>query len=118
MIERLAWIALAAVHMLPALAFFRPTMLTRLYRLEPDNPLFLLMRHRAALFCAVFASCLLAAVNAGARPAATVVVSISMLSFLALYWQADSPKPLAKIARVDLLGLPALFYASWMAWAS
>lgn len=115
MIERIAWIILALVHIMPALAFFRPAMLTQLYRLQPDNPLFLLMQHRAALFVVIFVACIWAAFDPKSRQLASIAVAISMLSFLWLYWQAGSPKALRKIAQVDFIGLPALAYATWSA---
>lgn len=118
MIERLAWIALAVVHLMPALAFFRPSLLTQLYRLQPDNPLFLLMQHRAALFVVILVASLWAAFDPKSRQLASVAVAISMVSFLWLYWQAGSPAPLRKIAMVDLIGLPVLLYVSWKAFAS
>lgn len=48
-------------------------------------------------------------------PLAVLVVGISMVSFLLLYWQAGSPAPLRKIAQVDLLGLPVLAGVAWLA---
>lgn len=116
MIERIAWLILAAVHLMPALAFFRPALLTQLYRLQADNPLFLLMRHRAALFLAVLVVSIWSAFDPAPRRLAFVAAGISMMSFLALYWQAGSPKALRKIAKVDLIGLPALLYAGWGAY--
>jgi hypothetical protein len=116
-LEPLAWIVLAAVHAMPALAFFQPSLLTKLYRLQPDNPLFLLMHHRAALFLGIFTACIWAMFDPKPRQLATVAVAISMLSFLALYWRRGSPKALKKIAQVDLVGLPALVYVGWMAFS-
>lgn len=113
MIETICWWALAAVHAMPALAFFRPATLSALYRLESGNPLFLLMHHRAAFFVAVFALCIWSAFDPAPRPAALLVTGISMLSFLLLYFAKGSPKPLKAIARVDLIGLPFLIYAAW-----
>ena len=98
---------------MPALAFFQPALLTKLYKLAPDNPVFLLMHHRAALFVCIFVASIWAAFHPNSRQLATIVVAISMVSFLLLYWRAGSPKALAKIARVDLIGLPALAYVGW-----
>jgi len=113
MLQPIAWVLLALVHLMPALAFFRPATLTTLYRIQPDNPLFLLMHHRAALFFAVFAACLWAAWRPEARQLAGIVAAISMLGFLFLYWRAGSPAPLRTIALVDLAGLPVLAFALW-----
>lgn len=113
MLQPIAWIVLALVHLMPALAFFRPATLTALYGIQPDNPLFLLMHHRAALFLAVFVACLWAAWRPEARQVAGIATAISMLGFLWLYWRAGAPAPLRTIARVDLIGLPFLAFALW-----
>lgn len=113
MLQLIAWIVLALVHLMPALAFFRPATLTALYGIRADDPLFLLMHHRAALFLAVFVACLWAAWRPEARQLAGIVTAISMLGFLLLYWRAGSPTPLRTIATVDLIGLPFLAFALW-----
>ena len=117
MLQLICWLALAAVHAMPALAFFRPATITTMYSLQSDNPLFLLMHHRAAFFVAVFAFCLWAAFDTYPRRAAVVLVAISMLSFLWLYFSNGAPKPLKTIATVDLVGLPFLAYVAWKAFA-
>lgn len=115
MLQLIFWLILAAIHALPALALFRPASLTTLYGIQPDNPLFLLMQHRAALFFAVFIACIFAAFIPESRRLAVLIVGISMVSFLALYWMAGSPTPFRTIALVDLAGLPFLAGVAWMA---
>jgi len=115
MLQPILWFVLAAIHAMPALAFFRPATLTALYGIAPDNPLFVLMQHRAALFLAVFAACVFAAFVPEGRRLAVIVVGISLISFLALFWMAGSPPPLKRIALVDLAGLPVLAGVAWMA---
>ena len=115
MMQPILWLILAAIHAMPALAFFRPATLTTLYGLRPDNPLFLLMQHRAGLFLAVFVACIWAAFVPEGRRLAVLVVGISMVSFLVLWWQAGSPAPLRRIALVDFAGLPALAGVAWLA---
>jgi hypothetical protein len=115
MLELIAWLMLALVHVMPALAFFIPSLLTKLYRLEPGNALFLLMNHRAALFLAILVICLWSAFDAAPRRLASVAVAISMVSFLGLYWLQGAPPMLRQIAVVDLIGLPALSYVIWRA---
>jgi hypothetical protein len=115
MLQSVLWLILAAIHAMPALAFFRPATLTTLYGIAADNPLFLLMQHRAALFLAVFAACLWAAFVPEGRKLAVIVVGISLLSFLALYWMAGSPAPLKRIAIADLVGVPVLAGVAWLA---
>jgi hypothetical protein len=117
MLQLISWLVLALVHVTPAIAFFNPAILTRLYGIVGDNPLFLLMQHRAALFLAVFAACLWAAFDPAPRKLATLVVAISMISFLILYWRDGSPTALRTIARADMIGLPFLAIAAWKAFS-
>jgi hypothetical protein len=117
LIERIAWIALALVHLTPALALFHPALLFRLYRLDPGNALFVLMQHRAALFAVIVVICVWSALDPAPRRLASIAVAISMLSFLTLYWLQGSPTALRQIAFVDMVGLPALAYVAWRAFA-
>lgn len=117
MIERAAWALLALVHVTPALALFAPSLLTRLYGVQSGESLFLLMHHRAALFLAVFVICIWCAIDPTPRKLSVIVVAISMLSFLALYFANGSPPALKQIAIADLIGLPALAYVAWKAFS-
>ena len=60
-------------------------------------------------------ACVWAAFVPEGRKLAVLVVGISMLSFLALYFLAGSPEPLKRIAIVDLAGLPVLAGVAWFA---
>jgi FtsH-binding integral membrane protein len=115
MIERIAWVVLALVHVTPALALFAPSLLTRLYGVQGGDTLFLLMHHRAALFLAVFVACIWCAIDPTPRKMGVVVVTVSMVSFLALYFTNGSPPALKQIAIADLIGLPALAFVAWKA---
>lgn len=115
MIERVAWIVLALVHVTPALALFVPSLLTRLYGVEAGNPVYVLMHHRAALFLAVVVICIWCAMDPTPRKLSVVAVAISMVSFLMLYLMNGSPAGLRQIAIADLIGLPALAYVGWKA---
>lgn len=115
MIERLAWGILALVHVTPALALFAPSLLTRLYGVNSGDPLFLLMHHRAALFLTVVVACIWCAIDPTPRRLGAVLVTISMVSFLILYFTNGSPVALKQIAIADLIGLPALAYVAWKA---
>ncbi len=117
MMLKIAWLILAAIHALPALAFFRPAMIGRLYQVSNDNPLFLLLQHRAALFFMVFLMCAWAAFDPGSQRLASAGVGISMLSFLFLFWKAGSPPALKTIAVADLFGIPVLAFVAWQAFA-
>lgn len=114
----ICWLLLALVHLTPAVALFRPSLLTELYGVTAQSPLFLLMQHRAALFAAVLLICVWCAFDAGPRRLGAVVVGFSMLSFLWLWWQAGQPAPLRRIAVVDLVGLVPLAVVAWAAFRS
>lgn len=118
MLQKIFWLILAAIHALPALALFRPATLTTLYGLQADNPLFLSMQHRAGLFFAVFVACIWATFDPDSRRLATIVVGISMLSFLLLWFVGGTPDALRRIALVDLAGLPVLALVAWSAFRS
>lgn len=100
---------------MPALAFFRPSLLGRLYSVEQRTSLFLLLHHRAALFVIILILCIWAIAVPDVRRLASLCVGVSMMSFLILYWQAGSPPTLKTIAFVDAIALPALAFATWSA---
>lgn len=118
MLQKLFWMVLAAIHLLPAMAFFRPEMIGRLYGVERGSPAFLLLHHRAALFLAILVLCLWAAFDPASRRVASIGVGVSMISFLILYSLAGSPAPLRNIALADLAGLPFLAFVTWKAFAA
>jgi amino acid permease len=113
--QLISWLLLACIHITPALALVRPQLLTSLYRLPADSPLFLLMQHRAALFFGIVVICIWRAFDPASRRMGTVIVAISMISFLLLYWQAGSPIALKRIALVDIVGLGLLAYVACLA---
>ncbi|MFM2410563.1 MAG: hypothetical protein RL481_1391, partial [Pseudomonadota bacterium] len=109
---------LAAIHAFPALALFRPAMIGKLYGVASDNPLFLLLHHRAALFLVIFLLAVWAAFDPGSRRVASVGVGISMVSFLILFYSAGSPPALKTIATADLVGIPFLIFVLWKAFTA
>lgn len=115
MIAVICWGVLCLIHLLPAMALFRPSMITTLYGVPSGSSEFLLLQHRAALFLGVLVICVWAAMRPEVRQLASVAVAISMLSFLWLYFAAGQPLVLRQIAVVDLLGLPFLAMAAWLA---
>jgi hypothetical protein len=115
-IDRLAWAGLVLVHAPPALALFRPALVTRLYGVAPGDANFLLLHHRAALFLCVVILCIWAAADPDVRRLASVVAGVSMLSFLFLWQSAGRPAALNTIAMVDLAGLLPLAIVTWRAW--
>ena len=117
MIIKMGWLLLALIHATPALAFFRPAMLTKMYRITPDSGLFILMHHRSALFVVVVVTCLWAMFQPEVRQLATVVLGISMASFVALWWQSGAPPALRTIAVTDIVGLVILLFLGWQAFS-
>jgi hypothetical protein len=111
--EKLAWLGLVLIHLLPAIAVFRPDGLARLYggNLGAMLPL---MEHRSLLFMAVLVLCLWSALDPAPRPAALVATSISVLGYFAVYIKHGMPAgPLRTIAKVDLLALPLLAFIAF-----
>jgi hypothetical protein len=105
MMVAVCWALLALIHVPPALALFRPALITRLYGVAPGSQTFLLLHHRAALFLVVVILCLWAMLRPEVRGLAAVAVAVSMVSFLLLWRAAGSPMALRSIALTDLIGL-------------
>ena len=112
---RLAWLLLAQIHALPAIALVRPSLLTTLYGVEPASSAYTLLWHRAALFAVVLLICCWAAFRPEVRQLAAVAVAISMVGFLVIYGVQGMPAHLRTIAIADLLGIPALAFVAWNA---
>ena len=115
---KVSWLLLAALHLVPALALFRPSLITTLYGVAPGSVAALLLQHRAGLFAVIMVACLWAAFVPGVRQLACVTVGLSMTSFLLLYWSSGSPPALRGIAIADLIGLPVLAWVAWQAFRS
>ena len=115
-IARFCWALLALAHAAPAAAFFDPSLLERLYSIESSGDLRVLLVHRGALFFAVCAACLYAAADRRGRRLASIVVGVSVLSFLYIYLKAQSPEgPLRLVALVDAAASAPLAVAAFLA---
>jgi len=118
MAERISWLVLGvAIHLPPFAAFFVPSLITQLYSVQPEDPNFALLQHRAALFGLVLVSCIWAALDRTVRKIAVVLTALSMLSFLALFLAYGRPESLTMIALMDFIGLPFLVYVAWKSFA-
>ena len=115
MFTKLCWAVLALIHVIPALALFRPALLTTLYGAQTGSATHMLLHHRAALFVGVFIACIYAIFQPGSRQLAAVVVAVSMVSFLVLFVLGGNPDKLRLVAMVDLIGIPFLAIAAWNA---
>lgn len=118
MSEPICWGLLALIHLVPAIAAIRPSLVTTLYAVGAREPAFILLQHRAFLFAVVVLVCIWAAFDPATRRLAAVAVGVSMGSFLLLYLLHGSPAPLRTIAVADAIGLPALAYVAWRAFAA
>jgi hypothetical protein len=113
MLVKGCWAMLAFIHALPAFALFKPSLLTSLYKVQADSVAYVLLHHRAAMFFGVFAACLWALLQPQSRQLATVVVGISMISFLGLFVLGGMPDSLRLIVIVDSIGIVFLAIAAW-----
>ncbi len=117
MLVRLCWLVLAAVHLPPAAATAVPSLIERLYGVEPTGDVGVLLVHRATLFLAVAAASVYAAFVRTSRPVSSIVVGVSILGFLALYFRAAAPPALRTIAVVDMVALIPLGVVMVDAWS-
>ncbi len=112
-----AWILLGLVHVTPAAVLAKPDLIGSLYGVEAAGDLGVLLIHRGALFLAIVIVCLYAAWEPSSRRAASLVVGISVVSFLVIYAFAGAPSgSLRLIALADVLALGPLVLVSWNAW--
>jgi hypothetical protein len=115
MLVKWCWAILALIHVAPALALFKPVLLTSLYGVQTGTVTYVLLHHRAALFVGVLVTCIWSLLQPESRQLGAVVVGVSMLSFLMLYVVYGMPESLRVIAVADLIGLPFLMIAGWQA---
>lgn len=118
MIERVCWFTLMLLHVPPALALACPAQLIAMYGVDPASGTFALMQHRAALFLVVVVICGWATLRPEVRSLASVTVGISMISFLTIWWAAGMPAQFKTIAVADLVGVPVLLLAAWLAFSA
>ena len=106
---RIAWTALAAIHLLPALGLVSTTLRNRLYGIDPTGDMAILLAHRALIFAAIVTASLAAAAFDAIRPATALAVSISVVGFLVVYAVGGMPTgALRQVALVDCAALPLL----------
>ena len=114
---RLAWMALAAIHLLPALSLGSDALRQRLYGMRPQGDLAVLLAHRSLIFAALVVASLTAAFVTRARFATAIPVTISVMGFLLAYSSQGAPAgPLRQIAWIDLAATPLLALVWWDAW--
>ena len=108
MLVELSWVVLSALHAAPALAFVRPSLITRFYSCAAGSDTELLLRHRGALFAVIAGLCGGSVFRPSMRAVAAPCVALAMGSFLALYVAGGAPAKLRAIAIVDAACLPFL----------
>ncbi len=89
----------------------------RLYGVEAQGNLGVLLTHRGALFLAIQIACLFGIFDPAARRALSMLVAISVIGFLIVYARAGFPgAALRSIAIVDGAALVPLAWVLWAAW--
>ena len=117
-IVRTAWFLLAVIHLAPAMVLFSPSLTERLYGISSSTDVGLLIVHRGALFLAILVAAIWAVFDPASRRIASIIVGISVLSFLLLYFRAGMPAgPIRTIALVDLVGVAPLIVVLIAAWS-
>ena len=116
-ITRLAWFALALIHLPPAAVLFAPNLAERLYFVDPTGAAGVLIVHRGALFFGLVVLALWAMLDPAFRRAASVVLAISVVGFLIVYARAAGPVgELRTIAIADAIALAPLAWVGCKAW--
>lgn len=114
---RIAWAALALVHVMPAAVAAAPRLVDRLYGVPPGGDVGVLLVHRGFLFLAVLVAAAWAIFDPAGRRLATAVVAISIIGFLFVYLRAGAPAgPLRTIAVADAAALIPLAFVTLAAW--
>ncbi|MEL6371778.1 MAG: hypothetical protein AAFY84_10015 [Pseudomonadota bacterium] len=114
---KIAWALLAVLHVMPALSAFVPGLIERLYGVSPDGEIGTLLVHRGVLFFAVLMVAVVAIFHVPSRRLASIVLMISMIGFLIVFWRAGMPTgDLRKIAITDAVGVLPLAYVCLNAW--
>jgi hypothetical protein len=116
-LTNIAWGILVLVHASPAAVVFLPGLLRNLYAVDVDGNLGVILRHRGALFLAIIVACLFALFEPGTRQVTSIIVAISLISYLLVYASAGMPEgALRTVAVVDLLALAPLALVTLEAW--
>jgi hypothetical protein len=118
MIIKICWALLSLLHVMPALALFRPALLEKMYGVRPGSELFTLLHHRAALFLVIVVISVWAMFRPEVRALASITVGISMMSFILVWWLSGASPALRTIAVADMIGLPILLFVAWQAFRS
>lgn len=112
-----AWAVLALIHASPSAVLFAPGLIGRLYGIEANGDVGVLLVHRGALFLAIVAACLFGMFEPSARRALSIVVAVSVIGFLLVYLRTGMPSgALRTIAFADLIGLVPLVWVLFAAW--
>ena len=116
--EQVSWVLLCVIQLIPAVSFFLPKLLTRLYGVDRASPLHLLLQHRAGSFFGVFLACVWCAVFSVKSQCQLVSLMViwSIMTFLFLYIRSHAPPTLRPIAIANLLGLPFALHVCYVAW--
>ena len=115
---RLAWLALGALHVLPATVLFAPALAERLYGVSPTADAGVLIVHRGALFLGLVAVATWAAFDPDVRRPASIALALGIVGFLAVYARAGAPagalRPIAAADAAALVPLALVLSDAWL----
>lgn len=115
---KICWVILALIHVSPAVIFIRPGLIQKLYGVAPVGDVGMLLAHRGALFFVIVVAAIFAIFDPGVRRLASVLVGISVVSFLYLYASSNFPAgPLRTIALMDGIAIIPLVLVLATAWS-
>ena len=114
---KIAWLALAVIHLPPAAVLVAPGLAERLYAVDPTGAPGVLIVHRGALFLGLVILALWAMLDPALRLAASTVLIVSVVGFLVVYART-APNELRAIAVADTIALAPLLWVAWRAWAA
>ncbi len=118
-ITKFCWLVLALIHVMPAFVLFVPDMTMKLYGVSSEGEAGILLVHRGGLFLAICVAASFAIFMLDMRRLASVIVAISVMSFLIVYLRAGLPdNSLRKVAIIDCFALAPLALVAWQSWFS
>lgn len=116
---RLVFIAVSAIHLLPASGLLGQRVLERAYGVVLSSPdLMVLMQHRALMFALLGVASGLAAWQPAWRLPVGLAALVSMAGFVLIAWATPHGAAIQRVVWVDAALLPLLLVAMAWVWRS
>lgn len=112
------WAFLALLHLPPSLVLFNSSLIDKLYGVSSSGDIGALLMHRGLLFFTLVLATTWAIFSVEARPLVSLLLAVSILGFLLVYWRSGTPPSLARIALADLIALGPLLLVCHQAWSN